>query len=107
MPKNVTGNFDVHQSNGFTVHIDVIDQAEDGRLTGEASRDGQTGPIFFHDAFATDDEITFLLTAEDAEGPDPVARYTGRFDFAGRLTGISFDVRNPNTQGTWIVDTLF
>ena len=66
MPKNVTGSFDVHQSNGFTVHLDVSDQAGDGRFTGEASRDGQQGPIFLHDAQATDHEITFLLTTEDA-----------------------------------------
>jgi hypothetical protein len=98
MSKDVRGNWDLTQSNGFVLHMEVADEDPDGSFTGRANVDGQAGFIDLTDTRATDDEITF----QRGNG-----RYVGRFDFQGRATGMTFDVANPTSQATWFANKLF
>ncbi|MFZ2529427.1 MAG: hypothetical protein WAX14_17525 [Rhodococcus sp. (in: high G+C Gram-positive bacteria)] len=98
MAKDVRGDWDLHQSNGFTLHVEVADEDPDGSFTGKANVHGKAGFTPLTDTRATDDEFTFQM------GP---GRYTGRFDFQGRLTGITFDTAHPQSQATWFADKLF
>lgn len=98
MPKDVRGNWDLTQSNGFILHLEVAGQDGDGTFNGKANVHGKAGFTDLTDTRATDDEITFLMGR---------GRYTGRFDFQGRLTGMTFDTANPNSQATWHANKLF
>lgn len=98
MPKDVRGKWDLHQSNGFTLHMEVDGQDRDGTFNGKANVHGKAGFTDLADTRATDDEITFLMGR---------GRYVGRFDFQGRLTGTTFDTQNPGSQATWFTEKLF
>jgi hypothetical protein len=98
MPEDVRGNWDLYQSNGFTVHMEVAEEDADGSFTGRATIHGKAGFTELVDTRATDSEITFQVGN---------GRYVGRFDFQGRLTGIAFDMTHPQNQATWFADRLF
>ncbi|MEV6256726.1 hypothetical protein ACIHAX_19515 [Nocardia sp. NPDC051929] len=98
MSRDVRGNWSLHQSNGFTVHVEVAGEDGDGTFNGKGNIHGQPGFIEFTDTRATDDEITFQM----GDG-----RYVGRFDFQGRLTGTTFDLSHPHSHATWFADKLF
>ncbi|MEU5047705.1 hypothetical protein [Streptomyces griseorubiginosus] len=99
MVKDVRGTWRLKQSNGPLVTLN-INEDPDGTFAGNSTAqfDGITGTI--DDARATDSEITFRVPWSNG----PVGRYTGRFDFQGRLTGITFAEGHPDQQATWVVD---
>ncbi|MFB7216608.1 hypothetical protein [Streptomyces sp. NPDC056255] len=98
MAMDVRGTWHLKQSNGALVRLDIMEDP-DGTFGGSrASYDGVTGTI--DDARATDSEITFRVPWSNG----PVGRYVGRFDFQGRLTGVTFAEGHPESQATWVVD---
>src|SRR6478736_905321 len=102
MPKNIVGQWDVVQSNGFTVHMEVNKLAQNGSFGGTASVVGTAGVRELANGRVTDDEITFDVPVGNVTG-----RYTGRFDSGGRLTGNGFQIEHPEVQATWFVDKQF
>ncbi|MGA9362698.1 MAG: hypothetical protein WBW75_33345 [Mycobacterium sp.] len=102
MTKDVRGDWAVHQGNGYTVHMEVLDEVSDGSFSGKTSVDGQAGVRDLLDGQVTDDEISFKVPAGSVTGI-----YTGRFDFQGRLSGNAFQIENPTIQTTWFSDRLF
>lgn len=101
MTMDVRGTWHLKQSNGPLVALTINDEGLDGTFAGgtnQASFDGITGNI--DDARATDGEITFRVPWSNG----PVGRYVGRFDFQGRLTGVTFAEGHPEQQATWVVD---
>ncbi|MEV6882376.1 hypothetical protein [Streptomyces sp. NPDC051135] len=100
MVMDVTGTWHLKQSNGPLVEMRITGQDENGTFAdqGNASFDGVSGPL--KDARATDTEITFQVPWSNG----PVGRYVGRFDFQGRLTGVTFAEGNPSQQAQWVVD---
>ncbi|OJF79723.1 hypothetical protein [Nocardia seriolae] len=98
MPRDVRGNWDLHQGNGFTLHMEIADEDGEGSFDGRVNVHGKAGFTGLADTRATDDELTFQMGN---------GRYTGRFDFQGRLTGVTFDVAHPQSQATWWADKLF
>jgi hypothetical protein len=101
MPMDVRGTWSLRQSNGPTVTLKIDGEDPDGSFAGgsnQASFDGNSGPI--QDAKATDTEITFKVPWSNG----PVGRYTGHFDFQGRLTGVTFAEGHPEQQAQFVVD---
>lgn len=105
MPKDVRGTWKLKQSNNPLVTLTINEQDGDGTFAGgtnKAQFGNHSGPI--EDARTTETEITFRVRWSNG----PVGRYTGRFDFQGRLTGFTFDESNPAAQATWVaIDKLF
>jgi hypothetical protein len=99
---SVPGDWTVHQGNGYTVHMEVLDEVSDGSFSGRTTVDGQAGTRDLLDAQVTDDEISFKVAAGPVTGV-----YTGHFDFQGRLSGNAFQIENPTIQTTWFADRLF
>ncbi|GAA5023762.1 hypothetical protein [Kitasatospora paranensis] len=97
-PMDVRGDWDLTQSNGFTVHMQIDGEDPDGTFNGRGNIDGKAGFIDLADTRATDHEITFQMGA---------GRYTGQFDFQGRLTGTTVDTSHPTSQATWQANKLF
>ncbi|MEV6256725.1 hypothetical protein ACIHAX_19510 [Nocardia sp. NPDC051929] len=97
LPRDVTGTWNLHQGNSFTLHVDVVSEDGDGTFNGKGNIHGQPGFIELTDTRATDDEITFQMGN---------GRYVGRFDFQGRLTGMVLDLAHPHSHAFWFVDKL-
>nr|WSZ99512.1 hypothetical protein OH820_31105 [Streptomyces sp. NBC_00857] len=91
MVMDVRDKWDLFQSNGFTLHMEVAEEDNEGAFTGQANVDGKAGFQPIADARATDSDFTFLLGN---------GRYVGNFN-NGRLSGITFDNAHPNSQATW------
>ncbi|NEA54794.1 hypothetical protein G3I60_11720 [Streptomyces sp. SID13666] len=98
MAMDVRDKWDLNQSNGFTLHMEIAEEDDDGFFSGRANIHGQAGFHDLTDARATDDEFTFLMGS---------GRYVGRFDFQGRLTGSTFDTAHPSSQATFFADKEF
>ncbi|MDQ0577896.1 hypothetical protein [Streptomyces rishiriensis] len=92
MPRNVVGNWDIAQSNGFILHVQIDNEDEHGLLRGKVNVHNKAGFTDLQDARVTDTDITFLM---------PPGRYTGRFDSQGRLTGDTFQEGRADKQATW------
>jgi hypothetical protein len=95
MARDVRGTWNIHQSNGFTVTVQVDDEDADGSFTGNGDIGGGAQNITLTDTRATDNEFTMQMGR---------GRYVGRFDFQGRLTGQTFDVQAPHSQANWHSD---
>jgi hypothetical protein len=102
MTKDVRGDWAVHQGNGFTVRMEVLDEVGDGSFSGRTTIDGQAGERDILDGQVTDAEISFKVA-----GGNLIGVYTGRFDFQGRLSGNAFQIENPTVQTTWVADRQF
>jgi hypothetical protein len=95
MARNINGQWTITQSNGFEVVFDIV-QAPNGALHGsgrvvggrEANGRGQL----------SGDSFSFTV---DWNGNGRGGRYTGRFDAAGHLSGMTFDLDHPTSQATW------
>jgi hypothetical protein len=95
MPKDVTGEWTVVQSNGFQVKIHVEGQSGE-TCEGKATLGGTRVDLV--NAWATDSEFVFTVV-----WPGPFrGRYSGRFDLEGYLAGVTFDENNPLSQATWV-----
>ncbi|MER7922913.1 hypothetical protein ABTY96_07195 [Streptomyces sp. NPDC096057] len=69
----------------------------DGSFAGSTAQFGDVkGDIV--DARATDTDFTCQINWH--EGPS--GRYVGRFDFQGRLTGITYAVGHEEQQANWV-----
>ncbi|MDQ4144377.1 MAG: hypothetical protein M3198_11655 [Actinomycetota bacterium] len=101
MARDVSGQWSLIQSNGFEVTFDIV-QAPDGRLHGsgtvrggrEANGEGRV------------DDHSFVFTV-DWNNNGRGGRYSGTFDPAGRLSGVTADLDNPTSQATWFSKRSF
>jgi hypothetical protein len=106
MAHDVSGIWEIAQSNGGKVRVNISqprgfnNELADGDLTGfthEITPDG------------TDTSDQSLLGALNGDSFEIVVdwqngtkgQYSGSFDPAGNLSGVSFDVKNPTAQATW------
>ncbi|MFJ4206605.1 hypothetical protein ACIP2Y_44350 [Streptomyces sviceus] len=92
------GNWDVHQTNGATVHMN-LDQDHAGNVSGDAFVNGVHGGC---QGFVRGDD--FLVTIEWDNGPK--GRYTGHLGLDLRLSGETVDINNPGSTATWFSDPL-
>ncbi|MEU6947443.1 hypothetical protein ABZ957_19710 [Streptomyces sp. NPDC046316] len=97
MPKDVRGQWTIFQTSGHQVAMNVPAQDGDGTFDGATAQEHYSGNGTITDARATDTELVFLIGwSNGARG-----RYTGRFDFQGRLTGVCYDEAHPTSQASW------
>jgi hypothetical protein len=113
MAHDVSGSWEIVQSNGYRVALDITQPREtqfgpngpigllaDGLLTGTAdeitpkgtdvSRQSLTGELLGD---------SFEIVVDWHNGSK--GQYSGNFDPAGHLSGVTFDVNNPKAQATW------
>ncbi|MEU0088791.1 hypothetical protein [Streptomyces sp. NPDC006274] len=98
MPMDVRGNWDINQSNGFTLHLEVTGEDPQGFFDGRIAIANKANYRQIEDAKATDREFTFKMGN---------GRYTGRFDEWARLTGVTYDEATPQSQATWAANKQF
>jgi hypothetical protein len=101
MSRDVSGRWVIHQSNGFEVAFDIVQNSDgglhgSGKVTGglEANGIGQV----------SDDAFLFVVDWHNNGGGGD---YNGTFDPVGRLTGITHDLANASSQATWYSDRFF
>ncbi|MDH6128260.1 hypothetical protein [Kitasatospora sp. GP82] len=97
---NAGGTWQLHQSNGFAVTLDVT-QDGSGRLYGTASAGGTVGTI----EEGSVDGASIFFTIGWSNGSK--GRYTGSLGPDRRLSGTTFDLNNPSSQATWFTDRTF
>ncbi|MFC8434914.1 hypothetical protein [Streptomyces sp. NPDC057253] len=99
MPFNVKGGWEIVQSSGHVVSMDVRSQQSGGRfdIGYNTAREVHSGNGRINDAWTSDSECVFLIVWDNgARG-----RYSGRFDFQGRLTGMCHDEAHPSAVASW------
>lgn len=78
--KDVRGPWKISQQGGTELHVDIFHQEKDGTFAGTIRHGNNT--VTVEDTRVTDHEITFRAPWK----PTSHGRYTGRFDFQGRIT---------------------
>lgn len=97
----VEGSWVAHQSNGFDVTFNLR-RTDHLLLTGSATHTGGGQSRSLNGRLA-DNRI--VMTVE--WGPGSVGEYNGVFGVDDRLTGHTFDIRNPGSQATWFTTQGF
>ena len=102
MARDVSGQWGIHQSNGFDVDFDIV-QAPDGGLhgSGRVVQGGQEA----NGRGRVDDE-SFVFTV-DWNNNGRGGQYTGRFGPTGFLSGVTVDLDNPSSGATWASEQSF
>jgi hypothetical protein len=95
MARNINGQWTITQSNGFEVVFDIVqapngDLRGSGRVVGGREANGR-GKL-------SGDSFVFTV---DWNGNGRGGRYSGQFDPAGHLSGVTFDLDHPTSQATW------
>jgi hypothetical protein len=107
MPNNVSGIWDIVQSNGYRVRVNIVQPVDvngnpqDGGLAGLASEITPKGTD------VSDQHLSGSLNGDDFEitvdwHNGSIGQYSGHFDPVGHLTGVTFDLHNPSAQATWL-----
>jgi hypothetical protein len=99
MPMDVRGQWQIIQTSGHVVNMDIREQDGDGTFAdqGEA-QEAHSGKGRIKDAKATDSQCAFLIEWDNgAKG-----RYSGQFDFQGRLSGVCHDEAHPSAVASWV-----
>ncbi|ADP78630.1 hypothetical protein FraEuI1c_0549 [Pseudofrankia inefficax] len=98
MPFDVRGNWQIVQTSGHIVDMNVPDENPDGTFDyGATAHEKLSGNGTLSDARASDSEAVFLISwSNGARG-----RYSGHFDFQGRLTGVCHDETHPSSVASW------
>ena len=106
MAHNVSGAWEIVQSNQYKVRVVIAQQLDffnnpaDGDLSGWASE------ITPHGTDVSDQRLSGKLTGDDFEivvdwQNGTKGQYSGHFDPVGNLTGVTFDVSHPTAQASW------
>ncbi len=95
MARDINGQWRITQSNGFEVMFDIVQEA-DGSLHGSGEIPGKR-VANAHGRLQGD---SFSYTV-DWNNNGRGGLYTGTFDAAGHLSGMTFDLDNPTSQATW------
>jgi hypothetical protein len=113
MAHDVSGSWEIVQSNGFRVAVNINQPVEtplgpngplrlltDGLLTGTADEITPRGTDVSHQSL-TGELIgdSFEIVVDWNNGTK--GQYSGTFDPAGNLSGVTFDVNHPGSQATW------
>jgi hypothetical protein len=99
MSKDVRGQWQIIQTSGHVVDLNIQGEDADGTFdaNGNSAHERFSGNGAISDARATDDEFVCLISWDNgAKG-----RYSGRFDFQGRLTGVCHDEAHPSAVASW------
>jgi hypothetical protein len=115
MAHNVSGNWQIVQSNGYKVNVFINQPVEvsveplpvgelrlpiDGALTGTADEITPRGTDVSHQQLTGQlDGDSFQIVIDWNNGT--VGQYNGTFDPFGNLSGVTFDQRTPAAQATW------
>lgn len=106
MAHNVDGIWELVQSNGFRVRVDIAQPRDlggglaDGGLHGAAKELNSSGAELAEANLSgalNGNSFEFIVAwPNGSEG-----QYTGNFDAGGNLSGVTFDVAHPTSQATW------
>ena len=99
---NVAGDWDIIQSNGFTVHVHLTQDGD--RLFGSASV-GASAAEVTEESRIDGNACLIVLRWEPAGGS--VGEYHGFIGVNRRLTGVTFDRAHPGSQASWFSDKFF
>ena len=94
---DVSGRWDIKQSNGYTVHLNLTQHGT--RINGSgktltAGLHGLHGNIQGNDFFV---QITW--------GPDAIGIYRGKVGPEGRIDGTTYDEKSPGSKANWFSTT--
>ena len=108
MPNVQVGEWDIIQSNGWKVIVD-LQQGANGVLTGDADARPISGGGASMDGdiqdFSKVDGNFFQLRIEWS--PNSLGNYQGFFGGDGSLAGTSHDEKNLASQATWVANRRF
>jgi len=106
MAHDVSGTWEIVQSNGYKVVVEITQQ-KDGR---ERPEDGDLSG-FAHEITPHGTDVSDQLLAGKLDGDSfeividwqngTKGQYSGSFDPIGNLSGVTFDVMHPAAQATW------
>src|SRR6516225_6900491 len=99
---NVSGDWNIIQSNGFTVQVHL---RQDGEQIFGAASSGKSSAEVASDSRVVGDNFLLVLIWEPAGGS--VGEYHGIVGVNRRLTGVTFDRANPGSQAPWFSDRFF
>ena len=107
---DVTGRWTLHQTNGFSITLDLVHKA--GAVTGTAThvvstRDCVKTATCQKRTVSADGSVegnAFVLTAYWSAGS--IGVYEGQIGAQGRIEGTTFDKRRPSSRAQWHSDRL-
>jgi hypothetical protein len=106
MAHNVDGIWELVQSNGFGVQVDIVQSRDaggalaDGALRGAAKELNSAGTELAEaNLSGALSGNSFEFTVAWPNGSE--GQYSGSFDAVGHLSGVTFDVAHPTSQATW------
>lgn len=95
-PRNISGLWDVIQSNGFVVPINVKDFKPDGSF-GLETEQGQGEVTGNGGEHVNDNLVNFIVNWSNGT----IGAYNGAFDEHGVINGSTFDIRHPSSFAAW------
>lgn len=107
MTHNVSGIWDIVQSNNYRVRVNIIQTQFDGG-PGDGDLTGTAQEFTPHGTDVSDQNISsgtlsgdsFVIQIDWMNGS--VGKYSGFFDPTGHLGGVTYDINNPSAQATWV-----
>jgi hypothetical protein len=110
MPRDISGEWAIVQSNGAEVTFTLVPQPPDNiTFTGSAQFSGDNGSIKLAPPGSNPNgqvtDTAFFARVQWNGGP--IGNYHGNFGIDGRLTGITFDELHPVTQATFFSRKFF
>jgi hypothetical protein len=106
MAHNVDGIWELVQSNGFTVRVDIAQARDPGGGLADGGLHGAAKEINGAGVALAEANLSGALNGSSFEftvaWPNgSTGQYTGNYDAGGHLSGVTFDVAHPTSQATW------
>ncbi len=107
MAHDVHGIWNIVQSNGYRVQVN-IEQTENNGVLADGNLTGFASEFTPHGTDISDQRLfsgtlsgnSFVIDIDWMN--NTIGRYSGSFDPAGQLSGVTFDLNTPSAQATWI-----
>jgi len=105
MAHDVDGIWELVQSNGFGVRVDIA-QAQDASGLADGDLHGAAKELDPSGTELAEANLSRALHSDSVEftvaWPNGTqGQYSGTFDAGGHLSGVTFDIANPTSQATW------
>jgi hypothetical protein len=111
MAHDVDGTWDIVQSNEYKVRVTIEQPRDPDGNFADGDLSGSADEITPHGTDVSQQILTGKLIGDSFEmlvdwHNGSIGQYSGNYDPAGNLSGVTFDVNHPTAQATWLRQDL-
>jgi hypothetical protein len=102
MAHDVEGPWELVQSNGFGVQVDIVQSHDPSGRLADGPFHGSAKVVSSGAEANLNGELRGDSFEFGVDWPNGTrGKYTGSFDAGGNLSGVTFDLAHPTSQATW------